>query len=148
MAEGTRQKSVISGKMYRRVKIAVQPENMQFFVVFVFVDRLQGDLHHNVHNFRSFVAERESQIVQHESSLAPEVGRGAARVISKSRRSFPVNALSQRTSRGRYGGVTNLPRGGSPIPKLRPNIGVEHIGSSPTARPEFRVLQPDHSGSV
>src|SRR5438105_1819327 len=70
MAEGTRQKSVISGKMYRRVKIAVQPENMQFFVVFVFVDRLQGDLHHNVHNFRGFVSERESQIIQHGSSLA------------------------------------------------------------------------------
>src|SRR4051794_30496635 len=55
--------------MHRRVKVAIESEDVQLFVVLVLVDRLVGDLDDGVHDLRHLIAHRQAKKVGHRNSL-------------------------------------------------------------------------------
>ena len=79
--EGAGDKTVVARIVNRRVKIAIQPEDMQFLVVLVLVDSFVGDLDDRIDNLRTVGACGEFQVVRHEFrslfSLENNLNRGA-----------------------------------------------------------------------
>jgi len=70
MAERAGQEAIVAGKVDRGVKIAIQTKDVKLLVIFVLVNRLKGNLHYHVDNFRCFVPERQAYVINHGSSLS------------------------------------------------------------------------------
>lgn len=83
VAECTGDKAVVAGVVNRRVEVAIEAEDVQFFVVLVFIDSFVGNLDDGIDDFRGVFSDRELQIIRHKGWHLVSLVRGYASVDQK-----------------------------------------------------------------
>lgn len=66
VAEGAGDEAVVAGVVDWRVEVAIEAEDVQFFVVLVFIDSFVRNLDDGIDDFRGVFSDRELQIIRHK----------------------------------------------------------------------------------